>query len=256
MIRDMLSLHNTKKGGYNIVYNMNLPCKTKMIYRKTIKKLSHKKQLKHDFAEEVSMNILTSTNKISPTVYYSGEDPEGHGVIVLQKYETDLRHLIEKHDIRQEIVERSLNKLFKRLASLNIFCWDLKLLNVVGDYNPTTSKLTLRLIDFDTYFCKAKTKADKAVSTLALKIVMSANTKHRTGYTLFQKDIRGYFMGSKAKSKRLFEALKMIEGKAFRTLNRYRGKKEKKKFTETYDILKYILLNLSPGKYLKERAFK
>jgi len=229
------------KSGFNAVYDMNTPCEKKMIYRKTKRKLSHKKQLKHSFPNEVYMSILTSRKQISPLVYYSGIDPSGYGVIILQKYENSLRGLLKKYDINQKNVERNLSILFEKLASLNVFCWDLKLGNVVGDYNPTTSKLTLRLIDFDMYFCNSKIKLDNDVTVLALKIILSANTKYRTPYTLFQTDIKEYITGTKRSKLKLFHALELISEKPFKTVNRYREKHNLKIFKNPIEMLKDIL---------------
>jgi len=227
-----------------VVYNMKLPCKNKMIYRKTKRKLSDEKQLKHSFTDEVNMSILTSTNDISPSVFFTGTDPGGHGVIILQKYENNLSGLFKKYDIDQKNVERRLSILFKKLASLNVFCWDLKLGNVVGDYNPTTSKLTLRLIDFDMYFCNSKLKVDNEVTILALKIVLSANTKHNTPYTLFKKDIKDYITNNTKLTKltKLIQALELISGNAFNTLNRYRKKRNFMIFKNPTDILEDLFL--------------
>lgn len=209
------------KGGFNIVFKAKGIPNKDLVIRQTIRRLGFME--KREFLKELKLTLELSKVDIGPKIYLAGFDQKGRGIIVMKKYQADLSTLLTPgRNISQTKLENALIRIFRKLAQRGTYCTDLKLNNIVGTWKNNV--LDIRLIDFDTYFCKQNKVKSSVPNLMAMLLILSATVDVIDSDILKKNNYSKLFKNRFIKYKNLNKSFKIVNANGLSVINRYRKK--------------------------------
>jgi hypothetical protein len=152
---DNNTMQRNGKGGHNDVFTVDMKqhCLDKqlIIYRRSL----HPIQNIEYFKEESEIAIRMANYEIGPDVYSAYIDKNGHGVIIMERYEYDLEYILYHHHQKNDLIlniYKDVVRIIDTMANVGICCIDQKPSNVVVSILEG-EHVKVRLIDFGTDLC-------------------------------------------------------------------------------------------------------